>query len=363
MTIKDKVKNLPTTPGVYLMKDSQNTIIYVGKAKNLKRRVQSYFQKSKAHPQKIKKMVSNIKDFDYILTDTEFEAFMLECKWIKKMKPLFNKKMKSSHSYVYIVVHLDEDLHHIEIINNPIRSEGKLYFGPYISRHMVEKAIVSIKEHFKILCSNPSKNGTACLNYSLGLCMGMCLGGSVIAQHNKIIRNIVSLLSGKDSGILNELKLKMADAAEQFDFETAAKYRDHINAINFLINKEKVIDFTEENKNIAVIENFNESTFKLFLIRRNTILFSEKYFVDPSNIDQIEKKVMNYFKFDSVLPSLAVSRDEIDEAQIIYSYLNSSHCEYIKIPNNWLESGDMSNLRKALTTLLSNKFKSPQLSN
>lgn len=360
MTIKEKVKNLPSTPGVYLMKDSQETIIYVGKAKNLKRRVQSYFQKSKAHPQKIKKMVSNIKDFDFILTDTEFEAFMLECKLIKNLKPLFNKKMKSSNSYVYIVVHLDEELHHIEITNNPIHGAGKLYFGPYISRHTVEKAIVSLKENFKILCSTPSKKGTACLNHSLGLCMGMCLGGPIITKHNNIIENIVSLLSGQDLTMLRELEQKMDVAAEQFDFETAAKYRDHMSAINFLINKEKVIDFTEENKNIAVIEYLNANTFKLFLIKRNIVLFSNRYVLHPSNIEQIATNIVTYFNQTTVNPP--VSRDEIDEAQIIYSYLNSSQCEFTEIPNTWLEESDMSRLKNTLTTLLSLKVKSPQLS-
>lgn len=353
MIIKEKVKKLPSTPGIYLMKDSQDTIIYVGKAKNLKRRVQSYFQKSKAHPQKIKKMISNINDFDFILTDTEFEAFMLECKWIKEIKPLFNKKMKSSHSYVYIVVHMDEELHYLEIVNNPKKSNEKLYFGPYISRHTVEKAIGSIKENFKILCSNPSNKGTACLNYSLGLCMGICLGGPAIAQHNIIFSNIISLLSGKDLSLLNELKQKMDVAVEQFDFESAAKYRDHINVINFLINKEKIIDFTEENRNIAVIEYLSDSTFKLFLIKRNTILFSEKYFVDHSNIEQITIKILTYFNSASLNPTNKVNRDEIDEAQIIYSYLNRSACNYIVIPEKWLEHGNNTSLNEALSQLLS----------
>jgi excinuclease ABC subunit C len=357
VNVTDKVKNLPNSPGVYLMKDSQNTITYVGKAKNLKRRVQSYFQKSKAHPQKIKKMVSNIKDFDFILTDTEFEAFMLECKLIKELKPLFNKKMKGSHSYVYIGVYLNEEVHRIEIRNNPIGSELTLNFGPFISRHMVEKAIVSLKETFKILCSNPSKNGTPCLNYSLGLCMGICLGSPMIEQHNKIIRNIVSLLSGNDLSMLEELEQKMTVAAKQFDFETAAKYRDHIDAIKFLLNKEKVLDFTEGNKNICAIETLNDRTLKLFLIKRNKVLFSDTYSDDPSNIEIIIQKVLSYFKWVSVSPP--ISRDEIDEAQIIYSYLKSSHCEFIVVPNKWIESRDMSSLSNALTTLLSNKCKSP----
>src|SRR3954464_7995601 len=107
MKLKEKVKSLPHTPGVYLMKDSHGHTIYVGKAKNLKRRVQSYFQHSKAHPQKIKKMVANLNDFDFVLTDTEFEAFLLECKLIKELKPHFNKKMKSPQAYIYLMIKMD----------------------------------------------------------------------------------------------------------------------------------------------------------------------------------------------------------------------------------------------------------------
>lgn len=277
MNLKEKVKNLPTSPGVYLMKDSTGCIIYVGKAKILKRRVQSYFQNSNAHSQKIVKLVKSITDFEYILTDTEFEAFMLECKLIRKLKPFFNKKMKSPQSYTYIVIGMDERVPCLELTNYPIKKTGNLSFGPYTSKSMVEKAIQGIKEFFRIDCSNPVKIHSSCLNYSLGLCIGMCLGGSAVEQNNIIIKQVIALLDGTDRGILEEMRQRMLFTSEQFDFETAAKYRDYINAVNFVVNKEKVIEFTEDNKNIAITEYLNDSTFKLFLIKGNRVLFSKKY--------------------------------------------------------------------------------------
>ncbi|MEH7011000.1 UvrB/UvrC motif-containing protein [Neobacillus niacini] len=341
------------------MKDSHGTIIYVGKAKNLKRRVQSYFQNSKAHPQKIKKLVSNIKDFDYILTDTEFEAFMLECKLIREIKPLFNKMMKSPESYTYIVIQENKGFRSIELSHNR-KQDGRLYFGPYQSKRRVESAILGLKESFKILCSNPGTKNTPCLNYSLGLCIGMCLGGSALQEYNKIVDNIIALLENTNLSILEEMKQRMAEAAEEFDFEAAAKYRDKIEAINFLINKEKVIEFTEENKNIVVLEYLSEDTFKLFLIKRNKIVFSENYNAECLTLEQLCTLTKTYFKNTALHSSYEVTRDEIDEAQIIYNYVKSNNCRYITISEKWLHNKTTVNIEKALNKLL--YIKIPRLS-
>ncbi|MEH7247751.1 UvrB/UvrC motif-containing protein [Neobacillus niacini] len=358
--LKEKVRSLPSTPGVYLMKDSQSTTIYVGKAKNLKRRVQSYFQQSKNHPQKIIKLAQNIRDFDFILTDTEFEAFMLECKLIRERKPLFNKMMKSPQSYCYIVFEMNKSLRTFEITNTKYEQDGRLYFGPYPSKNRVEQAIFGIKESFKILCSSNKKSNTPCLNYSLGLCIGMCRGGAAMEAYNEILDNIIALLSGMDMSILEEMKKRMAAASENFDFEAAAKYRDRIEAINFLINKEKVIDFTKENKYIVVLEYLSEETFKLFLIKRNQILYSEKFITDRVAVVELANRIKNYFNQDTLSLTYELSKDEIDEAQIIYRYLKSSHCRYFTLTNKWLQKKTNANLEKALIKLLNRK--SPQLS-
>ncbi len=339
------------------MKDSLGRIIYVGKSKNLKKRVQSYFQNSKAHPQKIKMLVKNLKDFKTILTDTEFEAFMLECKLIKEFKPIYNKKMKNPLSYTYIVIQMEGGFRNIKITHSLIENDCHLYFGPYPNKNTVERAIQGIKDGFQIICSNPSSKHTACLNYSLGLCMGMCLGGEAVEKYNHIMNKIIALLNGSDMSILEDLKQRMLDASEKFDFETAAKYRDYIEAINFLIKKEKVIEFTEENHNIAMIERLSDYTIKLFLLKGNKILFTEKYVLDNIDMEQsrakIKKKIFSYFMTKATNVPMEVSRYEIDEAQIIYSYLKGSSCRYINIPEKWLDTENHANLDEALNKLLS----------
>jgi excinuclease ABC subunit C len=353
MDLKEKVKNLPSSPGVYLMKDSCAQIIYVGKAKNLKNRVRSYFQNSKAHSQKIIKLKASLKDFDYILTDTEFEAFMLECKLIKEMKPIFNRMMKSPQSYIYIRIKMDASNQRIEFCNSTDKPDSH-YFGPYTSKHTVEKALQGIKEFYKISCSAPSNKKTPCLNYSFGLCLGMCLGGPALDQYNDSINKIIRLLQGLDTSLLDVMERRMIAASEKYEFEEARKYRDTLDAILTLLNKEKVIEFTESNKNMAVIESLTDDTFKLFLIKKNHILFTDKYsWSEVKSVKEtIKTNILTIFKSEVVNLSKKISRDEIDAAQIIYSYLKGSNCRYIIISEQLLEAEDTTNLDDELNQLL-----------
>ncbi|MEH7419482.1 GIY-YIG nuclease family protein [Neobacillus drentensis] len=333
------------------MKDSYGHIIYVGKAKNLKRRVQSYFQHSKAHPQKIKKMAANLYDFDYVLTDTEFEAFLLECKLIKELKPHFNKKMKSTQSYTYLVIKMEEGKRVLKMSQYFEVNDGNLYFGPFLNKYTVERAINGIKEAFKISCSNPSMKNGPCLNYSLGMCIGMCLGGSALQQYNQILDRIIALLNGTDTEILEEIEQRMLAASEQFQFEAAVKYRNILETINALLYKEQVIEFTEANQNIVVAESITESTFKLFLIKGNKLLFSKKINTQQ-NLETITKDIFTYIKNSGLTSPLIINKDEIDEAQIIYSYLKSGNCRYQIILDEWLEVGNESFIEDVLKELL-----------
>ncbi len=365
MNLTEKVKSLPSSPGVYLMKDSHDSILYVGKSKHLKQRVQSYFQNSKNHPPKIVKLVKHLKDFDYILTDTEFEAFLLECQLIKELKPIYNTQMKNPLSYAYIVIKRNGTNSIIETTHDPIPNEGHLYFGPYTSKSTVEKAVQGLKECFKIDCSSPAKKGTPCLNYTLGLCMGMCLGGKAVEQYNILMDQIIRLLNGSDRSLLVEMEQRMADEAENFHFEKAAKYRDHIQAVKSLLNKEKMIEFTLENKNMAIIEYLNDHSFKLFLIKGKEILYRKKYFLENEDIEHlcsiIKEAILTYFPKKTPYSTKEISRDEIDEAQIIYRYLKESLCSSITIPEKWLNPKNISNIDKKLTLILSNSTFADQI--
>ena len=354
MELKEKVKGLPSSPGVYLMKDSLETIIYVGKSKNLKSRVGSYFVKSKSHSPKVVKLVQNLKDFDYILTDTEFEAFLLECKLIQEIKPRYNSMMKSSLSYPYICIAIEEDYPTMEVVNYRLQDSNVLYFGPYTNKNIVERAVQGIKECCKILCSNPTRKGSGCLNYSLGLCIGLCQGKVSSQQYKDIFHRITSLLSGTDEGILNEMKKKMLLASDRFDFETAARYRDYISAVTSLINKEKVIDFTEKNNNIVLLERLDQKMIKIFFIKGCTILYCEKYSLQSTDKEivknLIKKHIYTLFRKDTAANhNIRIDKDMIDESQIIYSYLRNNNKKYIIIPEKFIEFEENQNIEELLT--------------
>jgi excinuclease ABC subunit C len=342
MTLKEKAKMLPSSPGVYLMKDSTDHIIYVGKSKNLKSRVQSYFQNSKSHTKKVEKLVKQIQSFDYILTDTEFEAFMLECQLIKELKPMFNKLMKSPQAYIYILIKVDREPYRIELTNQIDENNSTLYFGPYTSKNATEKAIKGLKEFFKMDCSNPAHSKSPCLNYSLGQCMGMCFQREAMEKYRQVLYRIIALLEGTDRSILKEMDQKMKEASRDFNFEMAAKIRDYLEALKSVLKKEKVIEFTKENNYILVIEPVGDSKIKMFFIKGSKVLFRQIFEIENINSKQLRAvemlNMLSNYKTEASNQSMRISKEEIDEAQIIYSYLEKIPRNYLVIPEEWLNS-------------------------
>ncbi|WP_088044443.1 UvrB/UvrC motif-containing protein [Bacillus sp. EAC] len=339
------------------MKDSKGHILYVGKAKSLKKRVQSYFRDSSNHSPKVKKLVTHLKDFDTILTDTEFDAFMLECHLIKEIKPHYNRMMKSPMSFVYLVINMDKKIRSFEISYQPSENEHNLIFGPFTSRGIVERAINGMKDCFKINCAHSTVKNSACLNYSLGLCNGLCLGGPAVDEYNAIIDKMNRFLHRTDTSLLEEMEKMMYSASEEFDFEAAAKYRDWIEAVKSLLNKEKVIEFTEENHNILIVEKLDdEGMIKLFLINRTQVLFTGKYHFQNQSIEQLcevfKSIILSNFSKIIMNSTYDVSQDEIDEAQIIYSYLNSTNCNSLLIPSDWLNASGTKKLDRELFNFL-----------
>ncbi|MGE5630583.1 MAG: UvrB/UvrC motif-containing protein [Caulobacteraceae bacterium] len=363
MDLKEKVKKLPSCPGVYLMKDSLGSIIYVGKSKNLKSRVGSYFINSKSHPPKVLKLVKNLKDFDYLLTDTEFEAFMLECKLIKEIKPLYNRQIKNPKSYTYVKIEIDREYPDIKISNEADKSDGNLYFGPYTNRNTVERGLQGIKECCRILCTGSSWKASPCLNYSLGLCIGACLSSTPREQYLAIFDKITALFKGNDLSIIEALKTKMDSAAEKFDFENAAKYRDYLSAVNCLIGRNKVLEYTRENKNIAVLEPLSDDSVKFFLIKGNKVLLGEKYSLKDMSMESIKNvlkiNILTHFNNEAPSSPIKVGREELDESQIIYTYLKSSdNCGHIIIREKWLTAPNDIRIDHALDDLLALKLNS-----
>lgn len=344
MSLKEKLKELPSSPGVYLMRDSLKSTIYVGKSKNLKNRVSSYFQNSKSHSPKVIKLVKNLRDFDYISTDTEFEALMLECKLIKAINPLYNRQMKNPKSYCYIKITTSEEYPKIDISSEYLKDDKNIYFGPYTSTNMIRNALQGLKEYYKISCNTGFRRNSSCLNYSLGLCRGICLNKLSRENYLNLTTKITGILKGADKSILEELKYKMNMYSQKFDFENAAKCRDYIASIGYTINRYKIIKFAIGNRNIVLLEHLEHDVVKFFFIKGNKVLFSKKYglknFALKKLKSDLKSKILLYFNARSQEGRIYIDKYEIDEFQIIYTYLKnkSRNCSYVIIAEDLLDN-------------------------
>lgn len=332
MSLSQKIKELPVTPGVYLMKDSAGQVIYVGKSKRLRQRVQSYFRESSAHSNKVRKLVKHIHDLEIIETDTEFEALLLEWQLIQEIRPQYNRQMKTPEAFLYLTIRKVGKLYRLRPSTQPLRGGDGWSFGPYTSRKTVSFAIRGLKDVYRLDCSNPAINGSPCLNYSLGLCSGICLGGKAVREYNSIVEQLIALLNGESAELLVDMQREMGQLAADLDFERAARYRNCIQSLQALLRKEDVMNFTEGNHLMVVAERLDEQKVKCFVIRRTDVLFSEVY-GGEKGIDEIERRdifARLTHELSDAVPVAAreVSRFEIDKAQIIYSYLRSGKCKY-----------------------------------
>lgn len=362
MDFKEKVKLLPEAPGVYLMKDSGSNIIYVGKSKNLKSRVGQYFRSSKNHSPKVVKMVQGIRDFEYIVTDTEFEALLLECRLIKEIKPVYNSQMKNDRGYIYIRITVEEKFPRI-LVSEEKKEEGSLYFGPYTSLKSIERAVEAIRENYQIRsCSgwNVSRNTTGCLSYQLGFCTAPCADTAAKDTYINQVNDAISFLQGQNKNLMEKLKGRMQEASQKLDFDKAAKYRDDMYALNHIINKQKAISFTKGDRNIVALERVGKSKAKLFLIRDNNLLYSEKMqynYTDKDGIkENIKGSILKYLKVNENKEVKKIDKQDIDQAQIIFSYLKNrkNNCKYILIPNSWIKRSGEIRLDNGIDKLLSN---------
>lgn len=355
--LKDKLALLPAVPGVYFMKDAAGGIIYVGKSKNLKQRVQSYFHLSEAHSNKVRRMVSQIKDLEIHPTDTEFEALLLECSYIHKYKPVYNKKMKNTLAYTYIVIQPREERRRIRVTHHPEEWEGGISFGPYTSSiHRIEEAIQGILDSFRIDCNQTSPSGKPCLNYSLGKCIGMCVDDAAREEYERIIDRIHAFFSGEDQQLIRAMEQMMQEAAERYDFEGAVKFRDRLNLLIPLQRKNQVIEFMKEDHAILCLEPLDAELYKLFLIHRNKMLWSGVYHAQeletPTSPAEIRSLLKTRLHERATFSTEGPTRDEIDEAQIIYSYLQGSACKHVRIPQKWLSKEHEDKLTGAIRAFL-----------
>ena len=340
--IQDQLKKLPAEPGVYLMKDEHDKIIYVGKAISLKKRVRQYFQSSKNHSSKVKSMVKNIKSFEYIITDSELEALILECNLIKKYRPKYNVLLRDDKTYPYIKVTVNEDFPRVLKVRKVLRDKAK-YFGPYTNVEAVNDTLEVIRNIYPIRTCNVDidraikNNMRPCLNHHIKRCVGPCTGNVSKEEYNKMIEEIILFLSGKEEKLIEILKEKMNKCSMEFNFEEAAMYRDKIINLQEMMQKQK-IDISTDDINqdiIAMAYNDEEACVQAFFIRHGKIVGREHFILegtkDSSKESILGSFVKQFYMNAEYIPKEIIIESEIEDQVVMQEWLSNIKGQKVSI--------------------------------
>lgn len=340
--IEGHLKKLPASPGVYLMKDRDNNIIYVGKAVSLKNRVRQYFQSSRNHSKKVVSMVKNIDSFEYIITDSEVEALILECNLIKKYKPKYNILLKDDKTYPYIKVTVNEDFPRVLKVREILKDKAK-YFGPYTNVSAVNDVLDLIRDIYPIRTCNIDidraiRTGMRpCLNYHIKKCTGPCTGYDIKEDYKRMIDEIIMFLQGKEEKLVTMFEDKMKKAAMDLDFENAAIYRDKINSLNEVAQKQKISKLQSDNdQDVIAMANFDqEACVQIFFIRNGKISGRERFMLDGiKDNDRSEilgSFVKQFYMSQEYVPKELIVEEEIFDQEIIAQMLSSKRGSNVSI--------------------------------
>ncbi|RKD25267.1 Excinuclease ABC subunit C [Caminicella sporogenes DSM 14501] len=328
--IKEQIRKLPDKPGVYLMKDDNGEIIYVGKSKSLKNRVSSYFRAVKSHPPKVQAMVKSIREFEYIITDTEVEALILEANLIKKHRPKFNVLLRDDKSYPYIKVTVNEKYPRVLMTRKILKDKAK-YFGPYINVFAVKQMLETIEQMYPLKkCSKNLENNKdrPCLNYHIKKCIGPCTGNVNYDEYMEMINDIILFLSGKQEILIGELEKKMNNAASQLNFEKAAKYRDKINALKLLSEKQKVVSTSDGDQDYISMARSNDKVcVMIFFVRGGKLIGREHYILEGT--EDIERDEIlstftkQFYSGTSFIPKeIIIDEMIVEDKEVIEKWLS-----------------------------------------
>lgn len=351
--IQEQLKKLPAEPGVYLMKNENDKIIYAGKAISLKNRVRQYFQSSKNHTSKVKSMVKNIAKFEYIITDSELEALILECNLIKQYRPKYNVLLRDDKTYPYIKVTVNEDYPRVLKVRKVLKDKAK-YFGPYTNITAVNDTLEIIRNTYPIrTCNIDIEKAIAnkvrpCLNKHIKKCIGPCTGEVSKEEYNKMIEEVILFLSGKEERLIEILKEKMNKCAMDFNFEDAAIYRDKIKSLEDMVQKQKIDSGTSDlNQDIiAMARAHDEACVQVFFIRNGKIVGREHFILegvmDSSRKSILSSFVKQFYISQDYIPKEIIIEDEIEDSFVLEEWLTDKKGQKvnIKVP----QKGDKKNL-------------------
>ena len=333
--IEEELKKLPNKPGVYIMHDKDDNIIYVGKAISLRNRVRQYFRKNNKTA-RIEKMVSLIDHFEYIVVDNEAEALILECNLIKKNKPKFNVLLKDDKTYPYIKVTLNEDYPTI-YTTRKILNDGAKYFGPYANSGSAKELVDFIKQKFKIRqCRNFKSNKRVCLNHHIGRCLGPCVNNVSKEEYKKQIDEIIDFLDGKAVNVIKKLKVEIEQAAKNQEYEKAAYLRDKMIAIENISQKQKVSNINENAIDvIGIAKNDITACIEVFFVRQSKMIGRENYFwsdlVDLEEKEILSGFVKQYYLNNENIPSKIMISEEIEDKELLEEILTKQSGRKVEI--------------------------------
>lgn len=343
--IQEHLKTLPSNPGVYLMKNKKGQVIYVGKAVSLKNRVRQYFQSSRNHSDKVKSMVKNIASFEYIMTDSELEALILECNLIKKYKPKYNILLRDDKTYPYIKITMAEDYPRVKKVRRVIK-DGSKYFGPYTNVAAVNDTLDIIRDMYPIRTCNIDidraiKNRIRpCLNYHIKKCVGPCRGSVSKEEYGEMINEIIMFLSGKEENLISILEIKMKEASKNLEFEEAARYRDQIKSLRDIMEKQKISNVQNDtDQDVIAMANFDEEAcVQVFFIRNGKISGRENFMLegvkDNNRSVILGSFIKQFYMSQEYIPKELIVEEEFMDMQIVEEMLSSKRGSnvYIRVP-------------------------------
>jgi len=338
--IEEELKKLPAKPGVYLMHDEKDQIIYVGKAISLKNRVRQYFQTSRNKGVKIEQMVTHIKRFEYIVTDSELEALVLECNLIKEHRPKYNTMLMDDKGYPFIKVTTNEAYPRI-MLAREIKKDKAKYFGPYTSAAAVKDTIDLIRKLYQIRSCNrnlPKDIGKErpCLNYHIKQCKAPCQEYISEEEYGKSIDEAIRFLNGHYDSILKDLEQKMQDASENMEFEKAIEYRELLNSVKQIAQKQKITDSSGEDRDIlAVAKDSEDAVVQVFFIRGGRLIGRDHFFLRNASEDSkskiLESFIKQFYAGTPFIPSELMLQEEIEEREILEQWLSKKKEQKVRI--------------------------------
>lgn len=334
LTLAEKLKQLPAYPGCYMHKDKDGVILYIGKALNLKNRVKSYFQRSSNHSPKTRRMVSQVTDIDWVVTDSELEALILECNLIKKHQPRYNVRLRDDKHYPYLMLTTAEKFPRLIITRKVKQGDGNRYFGPFTNSRAVTQTLTLVYRLFPLVtCRKVWVNRAEqkpCLYYHMGRCPeAPCAGLASEERYGQAVADVELFLSGRQEPLVRKLKNDMEQAAERLEFERAAKLRDQVNALETIVERQKVVNTSGGDQDVmAVVADELGAAVQMFFIRGGKLIGQEHFLLDgadpeaESGIAQATSEFLKqYYQDATFVPSEILLPRQIEEMAIIESWL------------------------------------------